>query len=287
MLEPGLTKSLIGLATVSTDNAVVKFSGTTGNTQNSGVIVDISNNVTGVAALTASGVVMGLSLRATGLTSGRVPFATTGGAITDSANIATDSAGARLLIGAPTDDGATRLQVNGAGAFAGQLAPTTDNTRTLGTAALQWSDVRSVLGNFSGDITITRGAADAQLDLRGNSGYFRGVVIRTNGASRWFVAAGIEAESGSNVGSDYSVHRYTDAGAYLGTALTVTRSNGNAAFEAALTAGGLITASGGITVASAQALTLGNTAVAATPTATHTMTIKDAAGTTYRVLCVV
>ena len=29
------------------------------------------------------------------------------------------------------------------------------------------------------------------------------------------------------------------------------------------------------------------TAAAATPTATHTMTIKDAAGTTDRVLCVV
>ena len=34
-------------------------------------------------------------------------------------------------------------------------------------------------------------------------------------------------------------------------------------------------------------LQVGNTAVAATPTATHTITVKDAAGTTYRLLCVV
>lgn len=44
----------------STDNAVTRFNGATGKSvQNSGVLIDDSNNVTGVAALTASGQIAG------------------------------------------------------------------------------------------------------------------------------------------------------------------------------------------------------------------------------------
>jgi len=43
------------LGGVPTDNAVARFDGTTGNLQNSGVIVDDSNNVSGVATLTTTG----------------------------------------------------------------------------------------------------------------------------------------------------------------------------------------------------------------------------------------
>lgn len=43
------------LGGVPTDNAMARFDGTTGNLQNSGVIVDDSNNVSGVAALTTTG----------------------------------------------------------------------------------------------------------------------------------------------------------------------------------------------------------------------------------------
>lgn len=45
------TKADLGLATSSTDNAAVRFDGTSGNTQNSGVIIDDSNNVSGVGTL--------------------------------------------------------------------------------------------------------------------------------------------------------------------------------------------------------------------------------------------
>ncbi len=41
------------------------------------------------------------------------------------------------------------------------------------------------------------------------------------------------------------------------------------------------------TIASGIPLRLGNAAVAATPTATHTITVQDSGGTTYRLLCVV
>lgn len=49
----GWTASFGG-ATSSTDNAAARFDGVTGKLQNSGVIIDDSNNVTGIAALTAS-----------------------------------------------------------------------------------------------------------------------------------------------------------------------------------------------------------------------------------------
>lgn len=42
-----------------------------------------------------------------------------------------------------------------------------------------------------------------------------------------------------------------------------------------------------VIIASGKALRLGNAAVAATPTATHTITVQDSTGTTYRLLCVV
>jgi len=50
----------------STDNAVTRFNGTSGQLiQNSGVVIDDSNNVTGVAALTASGALSFGSIAAT------------------------------------------------------------------------------------------------------------------------------------------------------------------------------------------------------------------------------
>jgi len=45
------------LGGATTDNAVTRFDGTTGNLQNSGVIIDDSNNVTGVVALTTTGAI--------------------------------------------------------------------------------------------------------------------------------------------------------------------------------------------------------------------------------------
>jgi hypothetical protein len=63
----------LGLPVTSTDNAVVKWDGTSADTvQNSGVVIDDSNNVTGVVALTASGTVTlsGLTTPSTVLVAG-------------------------------------------------------------------------------------------------------------------------------------------------------------------------------------------------------------------------
>ncbi|HVT37350.1 MAG TPA: DUF2793 domain-containing protein [Nevskiaceae bacterium] len=64
-------------------------------------------NIGGTGYTAATLTVGGIEV--TGLTSGRVPYATSGGALTDSS--ALQFTGARLLVGGPTDDGASVLQL--------------------------------------------------------------------------------------------------------------------------------------------------------------------------------
>lgn len=67
----------------STDNALVRFDGTTGKLVQSSVgILSDAGVLTGLTGLTSSGTITFSSL-----TSGRVPYLTTGGALTDSANL--------------------------------------------------------------------------------------------------------------------------------------------------------------------------------------------------------
>ena len=68
------------------------------------------------------------------------------------------------------------------------------------------------------------------------AGQFGGMLLSTGSTSRWLVAVNNTSESGSDAGSDFVVKRYSDAGAGLGDALTITRSTGNATFSGSITA---------------------------------------------------
>ena len=68
----------------------------------------------------------------------------------------------------------------------------------------------------------------------------RALWLRTSGVPRWVVAAVPSAETGSNAGSDFLLGRYSDAGADLGAALTLSRATGAATFGGAVTANGLV-----------------------------------------------
>ena len=62
-----------------------------------------------------------------------------------------------------------------------------------------------------------------------NGAYFTGTIV---GATRWLVALGNgAAEAGSNVGSDFEIDAYTDAGSYLNQALVITRANASVAIR--------------------------------------------------------
>lgn len=52
------------------------------------------------------------------------------------------------------------------------------------------------------------------------------------GLARWVLELGnASAETGGNAGSDFSVHRYSDSGAYLGQAFSIHRNSGHARLE--------------------------------------------------------
>jgi hypothetical protein len=54
---------------------------------------------------------------------------------------------------------------------------------------------------------------------------------QTAGLNRWIMSTNATAETGANAGSDWSLDRYTDAGAYADTPLSIKRSSGQATFS--------------------------------------------------------
>lgn len=54
----------------------------------------------------------------------------------------------------------------------------------------------------------------------------RFIDFQTSGSNRWLELISATAESGGNVGSDFGVNRYSDAGSFLDTPFLITRSTG-------------------------------------------------------------
>ncbi len=93
--------------------------------------------------------------------------------------------------------------------------------------------------NFSGNVAVTVSGGDAHMTVSGDAGRWRYVRFSTGGVARWDVGADTTAES-NNSGSAFFIHRFSDAGGYLGRALEINRANGNAKFEAQLSTGGAL-----------------------------------------------
>lgn len=96
---------------------------------------------------------------------------------------------------------------------------------------------------FAGSAYISTGALGATLWVNSNAATYRGVFFQTAGQNRWSHGANQNAESGSNAGSDYSIDRYTDAGAWLNAPLLISRNSGlvTLANGLSITAGDVIT----------------------------------------------
>jgi hypothetical protein len=82
---------------------------------------------------------------------------------------------------------------------------------------------------FTQTQSISRTTADAEISMWSNAGY--GSVLSLNvedgGGNRWKISRTNGAESGSNAGSEFGIFRYADNGSFLGTALSITRANGD------------------------------------------------------------
>ena len=148
----GLRSSV--LPTSTTALAVAKFSDTVGTIVNSGVTIDASNNMAGVALLTtsgklringATGLVASLAFEAVVTNPGGFEMIDGLGTSRRRLNMTVDSAGAvidsfqytvgaiplalnpnggRILIAGPTDDGTTAVQINGAAKASGAVVST-------------------------------------------------------------------------------------------------------------------------------------------------------------------
>ena len=91
--------------------------------------------------------------------------------------------------------------------------------------------------SFSGTVTVT-----SPLVLTGTvAGNVRQLRMQTSGSTRWEVGPGFDAESGSNVGSTLWITRWSDAGAFLGTPISIARATGVVTFESQV----LVTAGSG------------------------------------------
>jgi Chaperone of endosialidase len=92
-------------------------------------------------------------------------------------------------------------------------------------AAAPWVEVAG--DTMSGDLTIQKASGWPSLILSSAAGN-RNVIYGSRGASvRWEMDIGNDAvETGSNVGTDWSLARYSDGGIYIDTPLSIKRSTG-------------------------------------------------------------
>lgn len=91
----------------------------------------------------------------------------------------------------------------------------------------------------SGTNVGTNDGTYSSLDILGSAGQSRALrYLSGTGATspRWEVGANSTAESGSNVGSDYMINRYSDAGTYIDTPVNISRSTGDVQIGTSTTA---------------------------------------------------
>ena len=110
----------------------------------------------------------------------------------------------------------------------------------------------------AGAVAIQAVSAGGQADLiadrpAGSSGGHR---WRSSGVDRWTLEATNTAESGANAGSNFALDAYSDAGALLGTALTVNRASQVVSFTQPLDGGTFHAATGKATPVDADEMPL-------------------------------
>jgi hypothetical protein len=79
----------------------------------------------------------------------------------------------------------------------------------------------------TGILNLFKPSAAVRLMINGDAGQNRLITYRTGGVQRIGLYLNNTAETGSNVGSDFAIRRYTDTGTLGGTPLFIKRSTGN------------------------------------------------------------
>lgn len=105
---------------------------------------------------------------------------------------------------------------------------------------------------MSGDLTINKATPTITLNKIGQ-GQNNSLIGSVGGAARWLFALGDgSTESGGNSGSNATLYRYTDAGAFISAAIGVERSSGNVTLVSTAASGnattGALVVGGGVGV---------------------------------------
>ena len=165
--------------------------------------------------------------------------------------------------------------VTGTGSMALSASPTF--TGTLSGSSASFTSATNSFGQTSGAVVITGGLgvggdiyAGQTLVTNAAAGTTRRHYFQTATSNRFALGISGDAESGSNAGSNFTIARYSDAGAVIDNAMYITRSTGSVAFANGInstTIGATTPSTGAFTTATATSLGLNGT----TPTSTlHT-----------------
>ena len=107
----------------------------------------------------------------------------------------------------------------------------------------------NVATDASGNLTQTS-TGSVYHYINSVAGSHRGLRIRSAGVDRWIVRVNSTAETGSNVGSNFEIYAFSDAGSSLGAFLTLWRSTGRLTLTNVGTTGGIELGSSGPTITS-------------------------------------
>jgi hypothetical protein len=149
----------------------------------------------------------------------------------------TDVAGTSTLRFSNASGAASALFENATNQFTFQNAinsgvirfQTTNAGGTTLTAATITGDQDVGIGTTApvGRLHLYKAASATRLAIDGDAGQNRLISYRTGAVQRFGLYVNNTAESGSNVGSDFAVRAYNDAGTLLSTPLFIQRSTGN------------------------------------------------------------
>lgn len=84
----------------------------------------------------------------------------------------------------------------------------------------------ATLGDLNSYLPLTGGTLTSDLGITTAAGSYAGLIIKTSNVNRWYISKYNTAETGANAGSDFGIYRYSDAGAFLGDSLRISRATG-------------------------------------------------------------
>ena len=109
-----------------------------------------------------------------------------------------------------------------------------------------FADLPIGINRSTGFVNIPDALSTSNVYVTGASGTNRDYFYQTSGVPRWVMYANAGPESGGNVGTDFGIQRYSDAGAVLDTPLSISRASGLVSLADAFVVQGATTINGSI-----------------------------------------